>query len=94
MDSSTNVISRRASNILPSDVADPEPARIAVRVRVDAGGDIDGLVDVVKFKVAEGDVVNSPTAGVGLDPRSVGGVGTFDVFEENVVDVVHCSIAN
>ena len=94
MNSSADVVSRSAPDALPSDITDPQSARITVLVRVDAGGDVDGLVNIVEFKVAEGDIVHSTASRIRLDPCSVGGMSALDVLEKDVVDIVYNSVSD
>lgn len=94
MDPCPNVVPARPADILPPHIVDAQAATITVLLRVNARCDVNGLVYVVELDVAEGDVVHAPLACVGLDPGCVGRVNAFDVFEEDVVDVIDCVVAN
>lgn len=88
VDTRGDVVAAGARDVLPGDVGDAEARGVAAVARVDAGRDIDGLVDVVDDNVLEGDVADVARARVGLDPGGVGRVVAGDVLEPDVVDKV------
>ncbi len=69
MDADGDVVAAGASDVAPGDVGNGEARRVAAVARVDARGDVDGLVDVVDDDVLEGDVAHVAGARVGLDTR-------------------------
>lgn len=60
-------------------------------LRTDTGRHVDGLVDVLKLDVAEGNVAHMAIPGVCLDPGRVARVDGLDVLKENVLHVVGLS---
>lgn len=91
----SDVVAARARDVLPADAVDGEARGVAVGVAVDAGAEVDGLVDVLDAVAAEGDVADVAPLGrrVRLDPGGVGAVDAADVLEDDVVDVVDGVVA-
>ena len=83
----SDIIPRSTRDILPSNIADLESRAIAVLVLVDAWRNVDGLVHILELDVTECDVADVPLTRVRLDPGSVRGVDSCDVFKKDVVDV-------
>ena len=90
----SDVVSRHAGDVPPCHVRDGQPARVAAVAAVDAGRDVDGLVDALNVDVFKGDVTNVALARVRLDPSRVGGMLASDILKDNVVDEVHCVVAD
>lgn len=88
MNRRSNIIPTSPRHIDPAHILDGQAALIAAARRVDARGDVDGLVDVLGADVGEGDVAHEPVAAVGLDPGCVGAVRAGDVVEGHVLHEV------
>ena len=89
-----NIISASARNVLPSNVLDRDSAVVAARSRVNARRNVDGLVDVVEYEIAEGDVADMAIGRVRLNPGCVGGVVTGKVIEDHIVNCFGALFSN
>jgi hypothetical protein len=88
INTSRDIVSTCARDVLPSHIADLQPTGIAVVVRVNAWGDVDGLVDVLEVDIAECNVTDKSLAWVRFDPSGIGAVNCLDIFEEDVLNIV------
>jgi hypothetical protein len=75
-------------NILPRDIGDLYPRRITIRLAIDAGCDVDRLIDVGELDIPESHVFDMTAAGVRLDPSCITAVREVDVLEYHVVDLI------
>ena len=88
INSRRDIVSAGASDVLPRNVTDLEPTRIAISVAVDAWRDIYGLVDVLKIEIAEGNVAYVACAWISLDPSGIGRVNGREIFKKDIVDII------
>jgi hypothetical protein len=86
--SGTDIVSSGTVDVLPGDVRDLDPRGITVCLAVNAGCDIDGLVDISELNIPERHILDMAVSGIGFNPCGVAAVCEMDVLEYHVVDVI------
>jgi hypothetical protein len=79
-------IPTRTRDILPRNITNLQPTRIAIAIRVNTRTDINRLIHILELDISKRNIPDVALAGIRLYPRRVTRMDGCDVFEEDVVD--------